>query len=197
MTAAQEKGLPLPSHPPPTDPTTSTAAPSTSVLSLGELVNFLFEELCEADLMQPTFVTGQPLDVSPLSKADRHHPGVAERFELFVFGRELANGYSELTDPLEQRKRFERQALAQAEEKHQHQHESGSKGGHEGKEGAGKAVAEHCSSIIDEDFLLALEQGMPPTAGLGIGIDRLIMLLTDSASIRDVIAFPLLKPNEK
>lgn len=131
----------------------------------GKLITKIFEELCEKQLIEPTFVTHYPVEVSPLAKRSKEDPEITERFELYINGMEIANGFNELNDPEDQRQRFLEQIKAKEE-----------------------------GAMMDEDYVTALEYGLPPTAGEGIGIDRLIMLLTDSPSIREVILFPLLKP---
>jgi lysyl-tRNA synthetase class 2 len=131
----------------------------------GKLLAELYEVTAEPLMINPTFITDFPRDISPLAKSHPDRPDTVERFELFIGGIEMANAYTELNDPVEQRLRFEEQAAA----------------------GGGE---------VDEDYLLAMEYGMPPTGGEGIGIDRLVMLLTNQTSIRDVILFPLLRPRE-
>lgn len=140
----------------------------TKTENFGKIMTKLFDVLVEPKLIQPTFITGYPVEVSPLSKANENNPQVVDRFELFIAGNEIANGFSELNDPEEQRSRFLAQVTARQ---------------------AGDEEA-HC---MDEDYIEALEYGMPPTAGEGIGIDRLVMLLTDAPSIREVILFPHMK----
>lgn len=156
----------------------------------GNLLNLLFEELVESSLIQPTFVLDHPAVVSPLAKPHRRTKGAAERFELFVAGRELANAYSEMTDPLEQRRRLEAQMAAHSAAREQRKQSRGGEAEEDGDNENDYDVS------LDEDFLLALEHGMPPTGGMGMGLDRLAMLLVDAASIRDVIAFPLLKRHQ-
>ena len=135
----------------------------------GKLVEALFESLCEADIVRPTFITGHPTEISPLARVDRDDRWLTERFEIFVDARELGNGYSELNDPVEQRLRFEEEQLA-------------------------KDAGDAERGSVDEDYLRALEYGMPPTGGLGIGMDRVAMLIAGVDSIKEVILFPTLRP---
>ncbi|XP_022153814.1 lysine--tRNA ligase, chloroplastic/mitochondrial [Momordica charantia] len=156
--------------------------------SIGHLLSEIFELIVEPKLLQPTFVLDYPVEISPLAKPHRRHAGLTERFELFICGRELANAFSELTDPIDQRGRFEEQIRQHNEKRDAAVSGPDSVGGNHKKDEDNSYEV-----TLDDDFLTALEYGMPPASGLGIGIDRLVMLLTNSASIRDVIAFPVLK----
>jgi lysyl-tRNA synthetase class 2 len=140
----------------------------TKTGQLGKVITKLFDALVEPELIQPTFITGYPAEVSPLSRRSDQEPDLTERFELFIAGREIANGFSELNDPVDQRQRFVQQV-------------------------AGRDAGDEEAHRMDDDYIEALEYGMPPTAGEGIGVDRLVMLLTDAASIREVILFPHMK----
>jgi lysyl-tRNA synthetase class 2 len=135
---------------------------------LGKIITKLFDNLVEPKLIQPTFITGYPVEVSPLSRRNEQEPEITDRFELFIGGREIANGFSELNDPVDQQKRFSQQV-------------------------ENRAAGDESAHLMDNDYIEALEYGLPPTAGEGIGIDRLVMLLTDADSIREVILFPQMK----
>ena len=136
---------------------------------IGKIINACFEEYVEDKLVQPTFITGHPKEISPLAKSNPDNPEITDRFEAYIYGREICNGFTELNDPIDQRERF----LKQVEE---------------------RANGDEEANMMDEDFVNALEYGLPPTGGLGIGIDRLVMFLTDSSTIRDVLFFPTMKP---
>lgn len=139
---------------------------------IGKIINACFEEYVEDKLIQPTFITGHPKEISPLAKSNPENPEITDRFEAYIYGREICNGFTELNDPIDQRERF----LKQVEE---------------------RANGDEEANMMDEDFVNALEYGLPPTGGLGIGIDRLVMFLTDSSTIRDVLFFPTMKPIEQ
>jgi lysyl-tRNA synthetase class 2 len=143
--------------------------PVEKSMGKGKLIDNIFGEKCEHHYIQPTFITDYPVEMSPLTKKHRNKPGLVERFELMVNGKEIANAYTELTDPIDQRARFEEQLKLM-------------------ERGDDEAM------FIDHDFLRALEYGMPPTAGIGFGIDRLCMLLTNQPSIQDVLLFPMMRP---
>ncbi len=153
LAAAQEKGLEI----------------EKGKDSWGDLLALCYDVFVEENLIQPTFITDYPVEISPLAKRKPSDPRLTERFECFIYGRELCNAFSELNDPIDQRGRFERQAAL-------------------------RAAGDDEANMMDEDFLTALEYGMPPTGGMGMGIDRLVMFLTDSSSIRDVLLFPTMKP---
>lgn len=143
--------------------------PVEPTFGIGKIINACFEEYVEDKLIQPTFITGHPKEISPLAKSNPDNPEITDRFEAYIYGREICNGFTELNDPIDQRERF----LKQVEE---------------------RANGDEEANMMDEDFVNALEYGLPPTGGLGIGIDRLVMFLTDSSTIRDVLFFPTMKP---
>jgi len=146
--------------------------PIDKTMAKGKIIDQIFGEKCEPFLVQPTFITDYPIEMSPLAKKHRSKPGLVERFEAICNGKELCNAFSELNDPIDQRERFESQL------------ELGKRGDDE-------------SMVLDEDFLRSLEFAMPPTSGLGIGIDRLTMIMTNQASIQDVLFFPQMRPEKK
>jgi lysyl-tRNA synthetase class 2 len=138
----------------------------------GHVLIALFDEFCEDKLVQPTFIYDYPVENSPLAKRKEDDPAFTQRFEYFICGHEYGNAFSELNDPIDQKQRF----VKQVEEK--------------------RAQEPNCNAQVDEDFITALEYGLPPTGGLGFGVDRLVMLLTDSPTIRDVLLFPTMKPKK-
>jgi lysyl-tRNA synthetase class 2 len=138
----------------------------------GHVLIALFDEFCEDKLVQPTFIYDYPVENSPLAKRKEDDPAFTQRFEYFICGHEYGNAFSELNDPIDQKQRF----VKQVEEK--------------------RAQEPGCNAQVDEDFITALEYGLPPTGGLGFGVDRLVMLLTDSPTIRDVLLFPTMKPKK-
>jgi lysyl-tRNA synthetase class 2 len=151
---------------------TKLKVPVDETMGKGKLIDEIFGEMCESKLIQPTFITDYPIEMSPLAKKHRSVDGLVERFEAICNGKEICNAYSELNDPIDQRERFEQQLVL-------------------GKRGDEEAM------MLDEDFLRAIEYGMPPTSGLGIGIDRLAMIMTNSPSIQDVLFFPQMRPEKK
>ncbi|CAL5428695.1 unnamed protein product [Camellia sinensis] len=160
--------------------------------SVGHVLNEVFEIEVEPKLLQPTFVLDYPIEISPLAKPHRRHAGLTERFELFICGRELANAFSELTDPVDQRGRLEEQVR-----QHNERRAAAISEMNDSDEKGKKNDDNSYEVTLDEDFLTALEYGMPPASGMGLGVDRLVMLLTNSVSIRDVIAFPVLKVQQQ
>jgi lysyl-tRNA synthetase class 2 len=142
-----------------------------NTMGVGKIIDEIFGAKVEAKLVQPVFITDHPVELSPLAKKHRSKPGLVERFEPFIGGKEMGNAFTELNDPIDQRERFlEQKKLAD--------------------------IGDEEAQQLDEDFLRALEYGMPPTTGLGVGIDRLVMLLTDQPSIRDVLLFPQMRPEQ-
>ena len=150
----------------------SLHVPVDNTMGKGKLIDEIFGEKCEGNLIQPTFITDYPVEMSPLAKKHKSKPGLVERFEAICNKKEICNAFSELNDPIDQRQRFESQLEL-------------------GKRGDEEAM------VLDEDFLRSLEYGMPPTAGLGIGMDRLAMIMTNQSSIQDVLFFPQMKPEKQ
>ncbi len=148
---------------------TKAGLPVDANMKRGDILNLFFEETVEDKLIQPTFIYDYPIEISPLAKKTPYDPRITERFEVFIYGREMGNAFTELNDPIDQRERFVEQA---------------------------RKIHKEGEFEIDEDFVTAMEYGMPPTGGMGLGLDRMVMLFTDSASIRDVLLFPTMKPNE-